>query len=152
MFQCATRRLLTLSTALLVVPGAGVTSDSAGLTSHGADLATQEAGLATQGAGLPVDSSTSVPSSGERQLDTSALQTVEELSESLANDLLALSVAARDKDRLAIERFFAPGLEAGVFPTQPGDLRSELKWIRVHDWHVADRQVGRDRKDVHHER
>jgi hypothetical protein len=79
---------------------------------------------------------------GEEQLDTGALHTVEEMSESLANDLLALSVAARDKDRLAIESYFAPGLEADALPTRPGELRTELKWIRAHDWHVEAPQTG----------
>ena len=42
-----------------------------------------------------------------QQLDTEALNRTEELSESLANDLLTLSVAARNKDRSTMERFFA---------------------------------------------
>ena len=37
-------------------------------------------------------------------IDTEALNATEEFSESLANDLLDLSVAARDKDRTMIER------------------------------------------------
>ncbi len=115
---------------------------SAWLISLGVSLTTQGAGLTTQGTGLTAPDSISSHTPIERQLDVGSLHTVEELSESLANDLLALSVAARDKDRLAIERFFAPELEADVLPTQPGELQPELEWIWSHEWNVADRQPG----------
>ena len=98
--------------------------------------------LIAQGAGLTAPGSISASSPLRRQLDTGALHTVEELSESLANDLLALSVAARSKERLGIERFFASDLEADALPTQPGSLRQELKWIWAHEWHVPDRRPG----------
>jgi hypothetical protein len=55
----------------------------------------------------------SVPPGPQCRLDTHELQTVEDLSESLANDLLALSVASRDKDRLSIETHFSPQLVTG---------------------------------------
>ncbi len=135
MFLHTIRCLLTLSSAWLIVLGTG-------LTTQGAGLATQYAGLTTQGAGRTAPGSISTSTALAAQLDTGTLNTVEELSESLANDLLALSIAARDKDRLGIERFFASELEADVLPTLPGELQSELKWIRSHEWHVADRQLG----------
>ena len=121
MFLNTTRWFATLLSVWLFVQGTDLTSQRQGLTAPG---------------------STSAAPSQTQQLDTGALHTVEELSESLANDLLALSVAARDKDRLAIERFFAPELEADVLPTQPGELRSELKWIRSHEWHPDGRQAA----------
>ena len=74
------------------------------------------------------------PQPGTQQLDTAALTRTEELSESLANDLLALSVAARDKDRPGIERYFADPLLATPLPTLPTPEVPRLKWIADHGW------------------
>jgi len=72
----------------------------------------------------------------QQAVDTAELNQVEELSESLANDLLVLSVAARDKDRATIERHFADPLVATPMPTQAVDSAGETPWISRHDWPI----------------
>ncbi len=67
-------------------------------------------------------------------IDTEALNATEELSESLANDLLDLSVAARDKDRTTIERYFADHLIATPIPVAPVDHPGAAAWITNRDW------------------
>ena len=68
------------------------------------------------------------------RLDTQSLELIEELSESLANDLLELSLAAQDQDLLSVAQFFADPIRASPFAGHPGPALSEVKWIRRHDW------------------
>ena len=77
---------------------------------------------------------TGVLAAQPQQLDTASLTRTEDLSESLANDLLALSVAARDKDRPGIERHFAERLSGTPLPTRPAAEIPRLKWIVDHGW------------------
>ncbi|HJO28951.1 MAG TPA: VCBS repeat-containing protein [Acidobacteriota bacterium] len=67
-------------------------------------------------------------------IDTEALNATEEFSESLANDLLDLSVAARDKDRTMIEQYFADDLIATPIPVTPLDRPGVVAWITNRDW------------------
>ena len=67
-------------------------------------------------------------------LDASRLEVVEDLSESLANDLLGLSVAARNRDLTEIATFFPESLTGTALPTDPGPIETELKWIGNHSW------------------
>ena len=67
-------------------------------------------------------------------IDTEALNATEEFSESLANDLLDLSVAARDKDRTMIERYFADHLIATPIPIASFDQPGAVAWITHRDW------------------
>tara|TARA_B100001245_G_scaffold157847_1_gene118684 strand:+ start:1283 stop:3007 length:1725 start_codon:yes stop_codon:yes gene_type:complete len=67
-------------------------------------------------------------------IDTEALNATEEFSESLANDLLDLSVAARDKDRTMIERYFADDLIATPIPVTSLDRPGVVAWITNRDW------------------
>ena len=77
-------------------------------------------------------------------VDTDTLNATEELSESLANDLLDLSIAMRDKDGVGIERYFATELLATPIPSTPIDHRGAVAWITNRDWPVAEaRQSGR---------
>ena len=63
------------------------------------------------------------------------LEQVEELSESLANDLLTFSVAARDRDRETLAAHVADVVELGTpFPTRPGEIETVERWIGRHDW------------------
>jgi len=62
------------------------------------------------------------------------LEVTEELSESLANQLLDLSVATRDCDVEKMAEFFPASLEAKPFPSVPGELKSKVKWASVHGW------------------
>ena len=51
--------------------------------------------------------------------ETARLETIEDLSESLANDILDLSVAVRDRDLDRVGAFFADTVAAPPFPTSP---------------------------------
>jgi hypothetical protein len=66
--------------------------------------------------------------------DTRRLETIEELSESLANDILALSVATRERD-LELTRAYFPEVFTGkAFPSAPLELKTQVKWVSVHKW------------------
>ncbi|HYG11282.1 MAG TPA: VCBS repeat-containing protein, partial [Pyrinomonadaceae bacterium] len=62
------------------------------------------------------------------------LEVIEDLSESLANDLLELSVATRDRDLERTAQFFPAQLAAGLFPSLPETIETKVKWIGAHNW------------------
>jgi len=68
--------------------------------------------------------------------ETARLEAIEDLSESLANDVLELSVAVRDRDLARTGEFFADAVEAPPFPNVPGEAKPQVKWIALHDWSV----------------
>jgi len=68
------------------------------------------------------------------EFDRPALEQTEELSEALANDLLALSVAIRGRDAEAVERYFAEEVSATPFPGEPPPSVPVLKWIQRRQW------------------
>ena len=53
---------------------------------------------------------------GQAQFDKQGLDAVEDLSESLANDLLEMSIAVRDKDLESIGKFIANSIVARPLP------------------------------------
>jgi hypothetical protein len=66
--------------------------------------------------------------------ETARLETIEDLSESLANEVLDLSVAVRDRDIARVGTYFAESIEAPPFPSVPGAPQPQLKWISLHGW------------------
>ena len=74
-------------------------------------------------------------------VDRTRLETVEELSESLANDLLELSVAARDRGLELMAEFFPAQLTAKPLPTRRSPIKNQVKWIGSHDWETADAKI-----------
>lgn len=69
-----------------------------------------------------------------QKVDRNRLEVIEELSESLANDLLELSVATRDRDlRLTAESFPAE-IVAKPFPSRPTSAKDQIKWVGTHSW------------------
>jgi FG-GAP-like repeat len=62
------------------------------------------------------------------------LEVVEELSESLANDLLELSVATRERDLLKTAEFFPGEFAATPLPAAPLPLKPSVKWIATRAW------------------
>jgi hypothetical protein len=64
--------------------------------------------------------------------ETRRLETIEDLSESLANDVLDLSLAVRDRDLARVGSFFADTVEAPPFPSLPGGAAPQVKWISLH--------------------
>ena len=69
-----------------------------------------------------------------RLVDARRLEISEELSESLANDLLELSVVTKNRDLEKTAQFFPEELAADPFPSEPGDAKPEVKWILSHGW------------------
>ncbi len=69
--------------------------------------------------------------------DNTRLEMIEELSESLANDLLELSVASRDKNTEIIGEFFPEELTSSPFPAQALPAKKDIKWISRHGWEIA---------------
>lgn len=71
------------------------------------------------------------------KLDARRLEVIEDLSESLANQLLELSVATRDRDLRLTGEFFPARLTATRFPSQPGAIKQQVKWIGMRAWESA---------------
>lgn len=69
-------------------------------------------------------------------VDARRLEISEELSESLANDLLDLSVAVKNQDQEKTAQFFPEKLRAQRFPSDPTPLKPVVKWIASHGWTV----------------
>jgi len=65
------------------------------------------------------------------------LEIIEDLSESLANDLLDLSVATRGGDLARTSEFFAETLSVTPFPSLAQPFKSEIKWIGSRGWSSA---------------
>ncbi len=66
--------------------------------------------------------------------ENSRLENIEELSESLANDLLQLSVATRNVDLTTTKDYFPARFSAEVFPSKPLPTKNQLKWVGIHEW------------------
>ena len=73
--------------------------------------------------------------------DTKRLEVTEELSESLANDLLALSVATRDRDIDLIAEYFPEQVAGKALPSSPTQTRTQVKWIGIHGWEPSQKIV-----------
>ena len=84
----------------------------------------------------------SLPQEEAHKIDLSQMEAVEELTESLANHLLELSVAARQKDQAAIADFFAASLSSPPFPSTPQDEKQTLKWLSEHGWSLESANPG----------
>ena len=72
------------------------------------------------------------------QSDSSRLEVTEDLSESLANDLLELSLATRDRDFEITASYFPAQFLATAFPSNPANTKTQVKWIGSHGWETAD--------------
>ncbi len=69
-----------------------------------------------------------------QSVEISRLEVTEQLSESLANQLLDLSIAVRDRNLEQSSKYFADTLTSGPFPSQPSALKADVKWIGSHGW------------------
>ncbi|MDQ3585264.1 MAG: VCBS repeat-containing protein [Acidobacteriota bacterium] len=68
------------------------------------------------------------------QVDRTRLEIIEDLSESLANDLLELSVATRDRNLEQTAEFWPAKLSANAFPAKPLPISPVVKWIGARQW------------------
>ncbi|HEY0050637.1 MAG TPA: VCBS repeat-containing protein, partial [Pyrinomonadaceae bacterium] len=75
-----------------------------------------------------------LPPTNKQPVDRTRLEVIEELSESLANDLLELSVATRDRDLELTAEFFPKQLAAKAFPSRPLPAKAQVKWVGTHGW------------------
>lgn len=71
------------------------------------------------------------------QDDRSRLEVTEELSESLANDILTLSVATQDRDFETTAQYFPAQFAAKPFPSRPAAAKTQVKWISLHNWETS---------------
>ena len=75
-----------------------------------------------------------IPDKAWSQDSSSRLEVIEDLSESLANDLLQLSIATRDGDFQMTAQYFPASFTASPFPFRPTSVKTQVKWIRSHAW------------------
>jgi hypothetical protein len=68
------------------------------------------------------------------RFDRRELESVEDASEQLANDLLDLSVALRRQDLDRAGGFFAKTVQTTLFPAVPLPAQPEMNWISRHGW------------------
>lgn len=74
------------------------------------------------------------PGGKTQTVDRTRLEESEELSESLANDILELSVAVRDRDAGLTSAYFPARIAAKIFPTRRLPAKTQVKWISTHNW------------------
>jgi hypothetical protein len=74
------------------------------------------------------------PTDETQKVDRNRLEVIEELSESLANNLLELSVATRDRDLRLTAEFFPAEIVAKPFPSHPATTKNQVKWVGTHSW------------------
>jgi len=90
-------------------------------------------------AALPSRAQAPAPAAAKApQADVSRLEINEELSESLANEMLDLSVATRERNYDQTAKFFPASLASLPFPSQPLPLKMDIKWIGTHGWAAKD--------------
>lgn len=78
------------------------------------------------------------PTDKTQKVDRNRLEVIEELSESLANDLLELSVATRDRDLRLTAEFFPAEIAAKPFPSRPTLIKNQIKWVGTHSWETKE--------------
>ena len=93
------------------------------------------------GAELSLRAHAGAPQQAEGKLDTARLEVIEDLSEALANDMLELSVATRDRDAAKTSEFFPARLTASTFPSRPGAVKTDVKWIGSRAWTAEEATV-----------
>ncbi len=76
-----------------------------------------------------------------QKLDGNRLEVTEELSESLANDLLELSVATRERDLELTREYFPLAVAAKPFPSRPTPLKNQVKWVGAHNWETSNGKI-----------
>ena len=99
--------------------------------------------------GLPLSAQVKPPApsaSNVQSIELSRLEVTEQLSESLANDLLDLSVAIRDRDAPQTSAYFPDFLSAAPFPSQPAPLKTDIKWIATHGWTAKEPGASPEKK------
>ena len=81
-------------------------------------------------------------------VDEGQIERVEELSESLANQLHELSLAVRDRDFAAVAGHLSPDLEATPWLAPDGELVAQTRWTALVDSPLPTQSVGRPEFDT----
>jgi len=76
-------------------------------------------------------------------IDHAQVERAEDLSESLANQLHALSISLRDRDMAAVAAHLDGGLSASPWPAFGAEIVSRARWIDVLDMPLSPRRVNR---------
>ncbi len=87
------------------------------------------------------------PAADRRADEGGRLEWIEDLSESLANDLLALSVAMRDRELTEVRRYFSESLAARPLPHIPGPVKTRVKWLGSRRWSAESPRAGTVARD-----
>ena len=80
------------------------------------------------------------------EFDRAGLEEVEDLAESLANDLLAFSVAVRDRDLDTIASHLAEQVAGARLPENPPPPTRAVKWIARRQWQLEPGGPARSRQ------
>ena len=83
---------------------------------------------------------------GTGDFDRSRLEREEDRNESLANDLLAFSVAARDRDFESVSQYVSTRIQATPLPAEPPPSQPLVKWMHHRDWPIDTRLEWMDRE------
>lgn len=84
---------------------------------------------------------TATPSDPAAATDFARIEAAEDLSESLAGDLVELSLATRERDFERVVRFFAPLVNCSPFPSRPRIVGTHSRWTHARRW-VRDAGAG----------
>jgi hypothetical protein len=71
------------------------------------------------------------------EFDREDLEQVEDLAESLANDLLAFSVAVRDRDFETVAVHLAEQIAGSPLPAEPPPTTQAVKWLARRQWQFS---------------
>jgi hypothetical protein len=78
----------------------------------------------------------------QQNVDRTRLEIIEELSESLANDLLELSVATKDRNLELTAEYFPKTLTSAAFPASPLPPKNQIKWVDMHGWEHSNQNTA----------
>ena len=88
--------------------------------------------------GAPVQPAQVAQASQPLNVDRARLETIEDQTESLANDLLEMSVALRRLNITEAGSYFADEVDANRFPQERTRLREAAPGITLHQWSIGE--------------
>lgn len=92
-----------------------------------------------------LESSTFAQDINKNLNDQRRLELTEELSESLANDLLTLSVATKDRNFVTLSEYFPKQINGTSFPVKTLPSNNLVKWIEKRNWEMPNQTESREK-------